>query len=241
MINHPRAFTANEKPEELRSRASGYQGMRGELVNQMRPARVLLLAGFLLAGFACAGCDTNAPATSGTAGNTSAAETKPAEPAVPPEFQAAANALLGSEAKVLLFGDLAHNGKQQVLAANVLPKTPTNTIPGTVVTRAVIVEKDDDKWNEVLLCDEHLKNTNGLLALTPRDPVTGWRLQYEQDAAKGLQLYFTPEHTGDAHVLPIGVAHNPKTNRYQSLDRAFEKFLPEVLPSGETPRSSLKK
>jgi hypothetical protein len=218
-----------------------YRGMCCGQLNRLPPAHVLLLAGFLLAGFAFAGCDSNAPASPGAASNTPAAAAKPAEPVVPDEFQSAANALLGSEAKVLLFGDLAHNGKQEVLAANVLPKTPTNSIPGTVVTRAVIVEEDDGKWNEVLLCDEHLKNTKGLLALTPRDPVTGWRLQYEQDAAKGLQLYFTPEHTGDAHVLPIGVGYNPKTNRYQSLDRAFEKFLPEALPLGETPRSSLKK
>jgi hypothetical protein len=238
-------------PDEVRARAPLYAGlyegpsssaeMCDRLLNRLPPARVLFLAGLLLSAFALSGCDTNAPATSGTTGNTPAAEAKPAEPAVPDEFQAAANALLGSEAKVLLFGDLAHNGKQEVLAANVLPKTPTNTIPGTVVTRALIVEKDDGKWNEVLLCDEHLKNTKGLLALTPRDPVTGWRLQYEQDAVKGLQLYFTPEHTADAHVLPIGVAYNPKTYRYQSLDRAFEKFLPEAFPMGETPRSSLKK
>jgi len=46
-------------------------------------------------------------------------------------------------------------------------------------------------------------------------PVTGWRLQFEQNAEKGLQLYFTPlQGTADSHVLPIGVRWNPATKRY---------------------------
>src|SRR4029077_1374365 len=55
------------------------------------------------------------------------AATKPAEPAVPAEIQSAAEALLGAETKVLAFGDLAKNGKQQVLVANVVPKTPKDS------------------------------------------------------------------------------------------------------------------
>jgi len=168
------------------------------------------------------GCGGDAPKPAAQA------ETKPAEPAIPEDIQAAAKALLGSESQVLAFGDLAKNGKQQFLAANVVPKTPTNNLPGTIVTRAVVAENDDGKWTEVLRCDEHLKNPKGYLGLTPLAPVTGWRLQFEQNAEKGLQLYFTPlQGTTDSHVLPIGVRWNPATKRYQSLDRTYEHFLLE--------------
>jgi hypothetical protein len=154
---------------------------------------------------------------------------KPAEPAVPEEIQLAATSLLGSESQVLAFGDLAKNGKQQFLVANVVPKTPTNNLPGTIVTRAVVAENTDGKWSEVLRCDEHLKNQKGYLGLTPLVQVTGWRLQYEQSEIKGLELYFTPlKGTTDSHVLPIGVRWNPATKRYQSLDRTYEHFLPEA-------------
>ncbi|MGH9675511.1 MAG: hypothetical protein ACRD36_00290 [Candidatus Acidiferrum sp.] len=141
---------------------------------------------------------------------------------------------------MLAFGDLAKNEKQEFLAANVVPKTPANNLPGTIVTRAVVVENNDGKWTEVFRCDEHLKNANGYLGLTPLDPITGWRLQYEQDAVKGLQLYLTPlKVAGGTHVLPIGVRWNPETKRYQSLDRTFEHFLMES-PSLDTPRSRLR-
>ena len=168
------------------------------------------------------------------------AETKPAAPAVPDEIQSAAQSLLGSETQVLLFGDLAKNTKQQFLAANVVPKTPTNNLPGTIVTRAVVAENNDGRWSEVLRVDEHLKNDKGFLGLTPLAAVTGWRLQYEQSNDKGLQLYFTPlKGVMDSHVLPIGVRWNPKTQRYQSLDRTYEHFLTES-PSLETPRTSVR-
>jgi hypothetical protein len=178
------------------------------------------------------GADTPKPAVQ--------AETKPAEPAVPEEIQLAAKALLGSESQVLAFGDLAKNGKQEFLAANVVPKTPTNNLPGTIVTRAVVVENSDGKWAEILRCDEHLKNQKGFLGLTPLAPVTGWRLQFEQSEIKGLELYFTPlKGTTDSHVLPIGVRWNPETKRYQSLDRTYEHFLLES-PSIQDARSTLR-
>ncbi len=168
------------------------------------------------------------------------AETKPAEPAVPEDIQLAAKALLGSESQVLLFGDLAKNGKQEFLAADVVPKTPTNNLPGTIVTRVVVAENTDGKWAEVLRCDEHLKNQKGFMGLTPLVPVTGWRLQYEQNDEKGLQLYFTPlKGAIDTHVLPIGVRWNPATKRYQSLDRTYEHFLLES-PSMQDARSTLR-
>jgi hypothetical protein len=165
---------------------------------------------------------------------------KPAEPAVPDDVRSAADSMLGSEAQVLVFGDLAKSGKQQVLAANIVPKTPKDNITGTIVTRAVIAENDGGQWQEVFRCDEHLKNAKGYLGMTPIEPVSGWRLQFEQDPTKGLTLYLTPvKGTEDTHVLPIGVRWNPKTKRYQSLDRTYEQFLSES-PSLSTARSRLK-
>ena len=121
-----------------------------------------------------------------------AAQAKPAEPAIPDDIQDAAKHLLGSDAQVLLAGDLAKNGKRQFLAANVVPKTPKNNIPGTVITRAVIAQDDDGKWTELLRCDEHLKNQKGYLGLTPLDSINGWRLQFEQNAEKGTATIFHP-------------------------------------------------
>jgi len=164
----------------------------------------------------------------------------PAAPAVPDDMQAAAQNLLGKETQVLVFGDLAKTGRQQFLAANVIPKTPKNNIPGTIVTRAVVAEETDGKWSELLRCDEYLKNAKGYLALTPLTSVAGWKVQYDQEPVKGIQLYFTPVKTStDAHVVPIGVAWNPAAKRYQSLDMTYEHFLMET-PSLETARSRLK-
>src|SRR5260370_36903604 len=85
-----------------------------------------------------AGCDSgSAPKPADTAA------AKPAEPAVPPELQSAAEALLGSETKVLVFGGLAKTGKQQLLVASVVPKTPKDSITGTIGTRVVSAETDD--------------------------------------------------------------------------------------------------
>jgi hypothetical protein len=180
------------------------------------------------------GCGADAPKPA------EQAETKPAAPPVPEEIQLAATSLLGSESQVLAFGDLAKNGKQEFLVANVVPKTPKNNLPGTIVTRVVVAENTDGKWAEVLRCDEHLKNQKGYLGMTPLEPVTGWRLQYEQSEIKGLELYFTPiKGTTDSHVLAIGVRWNPETKRYQSLDRTYEHFLLEA-PSLHDPRSTLR-
>lgn len=193
-------------------------------------AGILAFAALLLAG--CGDDPAPKPAAE--------TEAKPAEPAVPDDMQAAAQSLLGKETQVLIFGDLAKTGKQQFLAANVVPKTPKNQLPGTIVTRAVIAENEDGKWTELFRCDEYLKNAKGYLAMTPLTSVGGWRLQYEQDPVKGLQLYVTPiKGVVDPHQLPIGVAWNPATKRYQSLDRTYEHFLMEA-PSLESAHSVLK-
>ena len=165
---------------------------------------------------------------------------KPAAPAIPAEIQGVAESVLGTGAEVLVFGDLARTGTQQVLAINRLPKTPTGAAPGTLLTRAVIAENNGGKWKEVFRCDEHLKNPNGFLGGTPIVPVTGWRLQYEQGPQKGLMLYFRPlELAGSSHPLMIGIGWNPKVKRYQSLDRNFEHFLGES-PSLEKYNSTLR-
>jgi hypothetical protein len=153
---------------------------------------------------------------------------KPAEPAVPADIQTAAEGSLGSETAVLAYGDLAKTGTKQILIANVVPKTPKESITGTIVSRAAIVENQKGQWVQIFLCDEHLKNSKGYLGMTPIEPVTAWRIQHEQDPVKGLTVYFTPvKGMTDAHVLPIAVQWNPKTKRYQSLDRSYQQFLLE--------------
>ena len=187
-------------------------------------------------GALCVGCGTEVPKPT----SQPAAQAKPAEPAIPDDIQDAAKHLLGSDAQVLLVGDLAKNGKRQFLAANVVPKTPKNNMPGTVITRAIVAQDDDGKWTELLRVDEHLKNPKGYLGLTPLDSINGWRLQYEQNPEKGLQLYFTPlKVNGDTHVLPIAVRWNPATNRYQSMDASYEHFLKEST-SLQNVRSTLR-
>ena len=178
----------------------------------------------LVCAFTSSGCENK----SAEKPSEPAAVAKPAEPAIPPEIQSAAEGSLGSETTVLAYGDLAKTGTQQILIANVLPKTPKESITGTIVSRAAIVEKQGDNWMQIFLCDEHLKNSKGYLGMTPIEPVTAWRIQHEQDPAKGLTVYFTPvKGMSDAHVLPIAVQWNPKTKRYQSLDRSYQQFLLE--------------
>jgi hypothetical protein len=168
------------------------------------------------------------------------ADAKPPEPAVPKVDEDAAQALLGGDAQVLLFGDLAKTGKEQILAANLVPNTPKSTVAGTVITRAIIAENDDGKWVELMRADEHLKNPKGYLGLTPLQAVGGWKLQYEYSANSGMSLYFTPIKAGsNEKTLPIAVKWNPATKRYQSMDYTYEHFLTEA-PSLENPRSMLR-
>ena len=188
----------------------------------------------LLMALILTGCDSEAPKP------VAQAETKPATPEVPEADQAAAQALLGADAQILLFGDLAKNGKEQFLAANVVPNTPKSTVAGTVITRAVIAEKDNGKWVELMRADEHLKNSKGYLGLTPLQAVGGWKLQYENSPTTGMSLYFTPIKAGSSEkTLPIAVKWNPATNRYQSMNYQYDQFLTEA-PSLENPRSMLR-
>ena len=104
---------------------------------------------------------------------------KPTEPAVPEDIQDAAHALLGSDAQVLLFGDLAKTGTEQFLAANVVPNTPKSTVAGTVVTRVVVAENVNGQSTERGASGRNLKNQKGYLALTPLQAVQGWKLRCE--------------------------------------------------------------
>ncbi|MGB8457279.1 MAG: hypothetical protein WCE50_06150 [Candidatus Acidiferrum sp.] len=218
--------------------AAGQSGRRDFRVSGSR--RILLgmaAASLAFTTLFLTGCGDETPQNT-----TAETPAKPTEPAVPEDMQAAAQNLLGKETQVLVFGDLAKTGKQQFLAANVVPKNPKNPMPGTIVTRAVLAEKTDDQWSELLRCDEYLKNSKGYLAMTPLESVAGWRVQYDQDPVKGIQLYFTPikgAGASDPHLLPIGIAWNPATKRYQSLDRTYEHFLMET-PSLSTARSVLR-
>jgi len=189
--------------------------------------------GLLVIGACLQGCSSEPP-------KPTAAATKPAEPAIPEDVQDAAKVLLGSDAQVLLYGDLAKTGKQQALVANVVPNTPKSVVAGTVVTRAVVAENDDGKWVELFRCDEYLKNSKGFLALTPLQAVTGWKLQYENGPTQGMSLYFTPIKLGTSErTLPIAIRWNPATKRYQSMDYSYTNFLMESA-SLDHPRSTLR-
>jgi len=163
--------------------------------------------------------------------------------------------VLGNQAEVVALGDLARNGKEQLLIMNRLPLTSSspsspqpNRTPEIYITRAAILEKDGEKWTEVLHSDEHLKNPSGYLV---RGQATAWKFEYDLDRQRGLELRFTSAHrydVGDGHTGPMVEAEipptfvvrwNDKVNRYQSFDSSQARFLSEV-PVLETPQSILR-
>lgn len=154
---------------------------------------------------------------------------KPAAPAYPAEVDTVAQKLFGLETDVIEYGDLAKNGKEQALIINKVKITPETIAPGLLVTRAAIIEKDGKSWNEVLLIDEHLKNTKGFLGGQPLSAVDGWRVQKEEDPKNGLEIYLTPLHKpAGGYVQTFEIRWNPQAKRYQTLDRNFEHFLSET-------------
>ena len=171
------------------------------------------------------------------------------------EARGAAEASLGKQAEVLAQGDLAQNGREQVLVVNrfsagaAASKGHANPSP-IFVTRAAVLEKNGGKWSEILLCDEHLKNPNGYLGGSLATRVTGWRLEYSQDATEGLKMKFTPAERFDAVNVntdqdterknaTFDVRWNKIAKRYQSFDQSHERYLSEV-PALETPQSILR-
>ncbi len=212
---------------------------------QTRKLRVViaLVAGVALLLVGCESAKQTTPAE---------AAAPPSAPAVVPETQQVAEAVLGKQAEVLAHGDLARNGLDQMLVVNRFENAargdggPADS-SAIFVTRAVIVEKENDKWAEVLRCDEHLKNPRGYLGGSPAAPVTGWRLEFKPDTDQGLELRFTPAGTGEerssaaAETLArtITIRWNTKAKRYQSLDQSHRGYLGEA-PALETPQSILK-
>lgn len=160
-------------------------------------------------------------------------QTKPAAPTYPPGVDKVTQKLFGNEAEIIAYGDLAKNGSQQALIIDRVKITPETMAPGLLVTRAAIIEKQGDSWNEVLLVDEHLKNPKGFLGGQPISPVNGWRIQKETNPQKGLELYFTPlQKPAGGYVQTYEIRWNPEVKRYESMDRSYENFLKE-LPSLE--------
>lgn len=171
------------------------------------------------------------------------------------EVRSVAEASLGKESEVLAHGDLALDGHEQLLVANRFhPAAAASDDAGkpapVFVTRAALLEKNDGRWTEILRCDEHLKNPNGYLGGFSKARVSGWRLDYTQDAQVGLEMKFMPtDEVAPASARPgssaappnpnLDVRWNKSTKRYQSFDRSHEKYLNEI-PILETPESSLR-
>jgi hypothetical protein len=171
------------------------------------------------------------------------------------EVSQVAVSVLGNQAEVVALGDLARNGKEQLLIMNRLPLTsspPPSPQPNQkaeiYITRAAILEKDGERWTEVLHSDEHLKNPSGYLV---RSQATAWKFEFDVDRQRGLELRFTSAdrfdmgdvHTGrvvEAEMPPTFVVRwNEKVKRYQSFDSSQARFLSEV-PILETPQSILR-
>jgi hypothetical protein len=196
-----------------------------------------------------AGCQT-AQQQKSDAGKAAAASEKLAE-----EAQRVAEASMGKQSEILARGDLALTGREQLLVVNrIASAAPANRESASsspiYIMRAAVLEKNDGKWSQILLCDEHLKNPNGYLGGSPKTRITGWQLEYRKDQKLGLEMSFTParkygvENTsayeGSEEKQPtFDVRWNKNTKRYQSFDKSHERYLGEV-PSLEAPESILK-
>jgi len=217
----------------------------------MRIRRLRAIAGRLswIVALSLAGCHSaQQPAPADVKAATERAD-------VADEARGVAEAALGKQAEILAQGNLAQNGREQLLVVNRFSKEAASGGDGAnsspiFVTRAAILEQNGGKWSEVLLCDEHLKNPSGYLGGSPAGRVAGWRLEYTQDAKEGLEMKFTPAERFNAVDVnadqssaqkhpAFDVRWNKNAKRYQSFDQSHERYLSEV-PSLETPQSILK-
>lgn len=203
--------------------------------------------GLAVAALLLAGCKQGSPTTAAEAAATQVAQETTSK------FQQVAEAVLGKQAEVVAHGDLARNGLEQVVVVNRADKgkateIDADTSSDMLITRAVIVQKNNDKWAEVLRCDEYVKNPRGYLGGSVTGPVTGWHLKISKDAQTGLELQFTPAVTGqelqsskedESGSRTIVVRWNTNTKRYQSLDQSHREYQGEI-PALETPQSILK-
>jgi hypothetical protein len=169
------------------------------------------------------------------------------------EARGVAEAALGKQAEILARGNLALNGREQVLVVNRATKQAAGGGGATspiLVTRAAVLEQNAGKWSEILLCDEHLKNPNGYLGGSPVGRINGWQFEFSQDANEGLEMKFSPADIFDAFNVHTGeriglknatfdVRWNRNAKRYQSFDQSHERYLSEI-PSLETPQSTLR-
>ncbi|HWF13738.1 MAG TPA: hypothetical protein VG272_08395 [Candidatus Acidoferrales bacterium] len=170
------------------------------------------------------------------------------------EAHGVAEASLGKQSEILAQGDLALNGREQLLVVNRISgaalANKENASSPIYIMRAAVLEKNDGKWSQILLCDEHLKNPNGYLGGSPKGRVTGWQLEFSKDEKLGLEMNFTPSNKvgienasadqGSGEKQPtFNVRWNKNTKRYQSFDASHERYLGEV-PSLEAPESILK-
>jgi len=214
----------------------------------MRIRRLRTIVGMLpwILALSLAGCHSaQEPATTEVKASAERAD-------VAEEARGVAEATLGKQAEILAQGNLALNGREQLLVVNRTMKQTAagggEANPPILVTRAAVLEQNDGKWSEVLLCDEHLKNPGGYLGGSVVERASGWRLEYTQDANEGLEMKFTPAESlananadqGSKQKFPVfDVRWNKNAKRYQSFDQSHERYLSEV-PSLETPQSILK-
>jgi hypothetical protein len=223
----------------------------------MRKSRLLaaaqmslcILALCIVAGV-LAGCQSAQQPTPAAENPAAAEATRAAD-----EARGVAEASLGKGAEILAQGDLALNGREQLLVVNRLSpgtqasKGDTSAAP-ILVARAAVLENNDGKWSQILVCDDHLKNPNGYLGGSHAEHVSGWEMQYSQDAKDGLEMSFTPAENSGAAAANSGqsfeqkratfrVRWNKNAKRYQSFDASHERYLSE-LPSLDIPESILK-
>jgi hypothetical protein len=237
----------------FRTGGRNYAGVPKPIVRclTMRIRRLRTVVGILsgIMALTLAGCHSTQQ--SATADDKTTAESTD----VSDEARGVAEASLGKGAEILAHGNLAQNGREQVLVVNRYSWGAAASAGGAnpsviFVTRAAVLEQNDGKWTEVLLCDEHLKNPNGYLGGSHATHVTGWRLEYRQDAQVGLEMKFTPaegfnavdvntDQNSEQKYLTFDVRWNKNAKRYQSFDQSHERYLNEV-PSLETPESILK-
>jgi hypothetical protein len=206
--------------------------------------KLALLPALLLAAF-LAGCRASQSAAPADEAASSVASAEA-------EARGIADASLGKQAEILDRGDLAQNGREQLLVVNRLSDA-TGRVAGAgtkgtvIVSRAVVLEKSEGKWREIFRSDEHLKNPYGYLVAASS---TGWQLVAGRDSSGALEMEFSRAtiadamnvHTGErgeAKSLPFVVRWNTKKNRYQAYDRSQKRYLNETTAL-ETPQSILK-
>ncbi len=199
----------------------------------MRKLRAAVGTMLCVVALSLTGCHTAQPAGDGKAGAD-----------VIEEARQVAETSLGKQAEILVVGNLAANGREQLLAVNRISKEVAANARGAnpapvFVTRAAILEKDGGKWSEILRCDEHLKNPNGYLGGSSAARFSGWRLEYSQDAKEGFEMKFTPAESTGQPSAGFDVRWNKNTKRYQSFDQSHERYLNEI-PVLETPQSILR-